>query len=261
VSEHDPLFGTNRSDDLRKVLDTWAKPPESMVDKLPKPTKRENKPGKCAECGGWHGLPAVHLDYMGHAAVRRALIEIDPLWNWQPVAFTEAGEPLITNAGGHLRMWIRLTLLGKSVLGVGTCVASKPEPEKELIGDALRNAAMSLGIGLSLWAKDEWTDLGTSAPTVGADQGTAGSAGTASVAGAPPAVPASSGHGSPDPGDRPTAGDGPSPADIVERIRKLDAQTRTDVKEYARSKGYKVTPASLTPDGAADLAAWLDRRS
>lgn len=276
MTDLDPLFGTNRSDDLRKVLETWAKPPKELVDKLPKPTKRDNPPGKCKDCGGWHGLPAVHLDYMGHAAVRRALIEVDPLWNWEPVALTEAGEPLITNSGGHLRMWIRLNVLGKSVLGVGTCQANKPEPEKELIGDALRNAAMSLGIGLSLWAKDEWNDLGTSGTGAADREAAAGVADQRRSAGAgsePPPVPAgaqaayqsaeraSSEQGtaaSSDMGDGPTAGEGPSPTDVVNRIRGCDSDTKADVRAYAHRKGYTV--ASLTAEGAADLSAWLDRR-
>lgn len=252
------------SGELASILTKWGNPPEGMVDKLPKPTGRDNRKGQCAECGGYHGLPAVHLDYMGHAAVTRALIETDELWNWEPVAFTEQGEPLITNAGGHLRMWARLTVLDKTVLCVGTCPAGKPEPEKELIGDMLRNGAMRFGIGLGLWAKDEWNDLGTSAPADGAGQGSAGSGGTAPLAGAPPAVPAGSSEpgtaASSDMGDGPTAGEGPSPTDVVNRIRGLEAQLRTDVREYAHSKGYKVTPASLTVKGAADLTAWLDRR-
>lgn len=280
------------SGELAAILTKWGNPPKEMVDKLPKPTKRENKPGSCKECGGWHGLPAVHLDYMGHAAVTRALIETDEQWNWEPVAFTEAGEPLISNAGGHLRMWARLTVLGKTVLCVGTCPANKPEPEKELIGDMLRNGAMRFGIGLGLWAKDEWNDLGTSgsdrsaetggavtkAPVV-ADQGPADSNSAGPAGSSERGTAASSGMG-----DGPTAGDGPSPtdpyiqrvnadaelgptppgairpADMVNLIRALDQQTRADIKEYARSKGYKVTPASLTQVQADDLAAWLDRR-
>lgn len=267
--------------ELAAILTKWGNPPKDMVDKLPKPTKRDNKPGSCKECGGWHGLPAVHLDYMGHASVTRALIETDEHWNWEPVAFTEAGEPLISNAGGHLRMWARLTVLGKTILCVGTCPANKPEPEKELIGDMLRNGAMRFGIGLGLWAKDEWNDLGTSA---GSGESSAPSSPPAAPAAVADAAGASSGHGSPDAGDGPTAGDGPSPTDpyiarvnadaelgptppgavrpvdMVNLIRALDQQTRADIKEYARSKGYKVTPASLTQVQADDLAAWLDRR-
>ena len=50
---------------LADILPKWANPPASMIDKLPK--------------GG------TTLDYMGHAAVTRALIEVDPEWNWEPV--------------------------------------------------------------------------------------------------------------------------------------------------------------------------------
>lgn len=223
------------SGDLAAILAKWGNPPKEMIDKLPKPTKRDNPPGKCKECGGWHGLPAVHLDYMGHAAVRRALIETDENWNWEPVALTEQGEPLITNAGGHLRMWIRLTVLGKSVLGVGTCTAGKAEPEKELIGDALRNAAMSLGFGLSLWAKDEWADL-----TKPEGSGTSSTTGVVG------------------PVERPSAA---TPPDIFDRIRHADAATKEALKAYAHGKGYTVTPASLGADAAGDLMAWMDRRA
>lgn len=145
---------------LSEILTKWAKPPTEMVDKLPKPTKRTNEPGKCRECGGWHGLPAVHLDYMGHAAVTRALIDVDPQWTWEPVSFDAAGSPMIVRTDKHLTLWGRLTVLGHTRICVGTCDAGKPEPEKELIGDLLRNGAMRFGIGLSLWAKEEWADLG-----------------------------------------------------------------------------------------------------
>lgn len=155
---------------LGEVLTKWATPPTEAVDQLPKPTSKDNKKGRCNECGGWHGLPAVHLDYVGHAWVTRALIEADPLWSWEPMALSDAGEPLVVNAGGHLRMWIRLTVHGKSLPAVGTCPASKPEPEKELVGDALRNGAMRFGIALSLWAKDEWSDLRHQGPAPPSDE-------------------------------------------------------------------------------------------
>jgi hypothetical protein len=63
-------------------------------------------------------------------------------------------------------MWGSLTLLGHSRLGVGSVRADKPELDKELVSDFLRNAAMRFGIALSLWTKQEWEDLGgkTSAP-------------------------------------------------------------------------------------------------
>jgi hypothetical protein len=100
------------------------------------------------------------LDYLGHAAVTEILLEADPLWSWEPVAFDDTGAPLIVrDASGRPRaLWIRLTVHGHTRLGVGTCDAKASDPYKELIGDALRNAAMRFGVALSLWAKEEWAD-------------------------------------------------------------------------------------------------------
>jgi hypothetical protein len=55
-------------------------------------------------------------------------------------------------------MWGTLTLLGKSMLGVGSVRADKQDLDKELVGDFLRNAAMRFGIALSLWSKQDWSD-------------------------------------------------------------------------------------------------------
>lgn len=144
---------------LSAIPEAWGHPPADMVSKLPKPTKRENVKGKCPECGGWHGLPAVHLDYMGHADVTLALIAVDPLWEWEPAAIdADSGGPMVTLQGGRFVMWGRLTVLGKTLPGVGTCGSDQPEAEKELIGDFLRNAAMRFGIGTALWSKSDSAD-------------------------------------------------------------------------------------------------------
>lgn len=132
------------------ILKDWAVPPAEFVGKLPKPLRKDAEKGRCQECGGWHGLPAVHLDYVGHADVTRILLEIDPTWTWEPLAFDAQGLPAYDRDGG---LWIRLTLLGISRLGYG----DGPDP-KVRIGDALRNAAMRFGIALSLWSKQEWSD-------------------------------------------------------------------------------------------------------
>ena len=148
---------------LAAIPDKYAKPDPATLSKLPKPTKRENEKGKCDVCGGWHGLPAIHIDYMGHADITLALIAIDPFWNWEPAAIDPAtGGPMIQRQdgkdGGRLVMWARLNLLGKSILGVGTCETSKGDPEKELIGDFLRNAAMRFGVATALWSKADKAD-------------------------------------------------------------------------------------------------------
>lgn len=105
------------------------------------------------------------LDYMGHAAVTDALLAHDPEWSWEPYAEDDNGLPKVMyDAAGKPRgLWIRLTVHGHTRIGLGTCSSTATEPYKELIGDALRNAAMRFGVGLSLWAKGEWADLGLEA--------------------------------------------------------------------------------------------------
>ena len=61
-------------------------------------------------------------------------------------------------------MWGHLTILGKTMLGVGSVRSDKPDLDKELIGDFLRNASMRFGICLSLWSKSEWEEPATPAP-------------------------------------------------------------------------------------------------
>lgn len=117
-----------------------------QIGKLPKPTKKDNPKGRCNECGGYHGLPAVHLDYVGHAATTDRLIQVDPSWSWEPMAYGPNGEPLMTNGG----MWIKLTIAGVTRPGFGDGASPK-----EIIGDAIRNAAMRFGVALDLWAKED----------------------------------------------------------------------------------------------------------
>lgn len=121
------------------------------ISKLPKPYKKESPQGKCSECGGYHGLPAMHLDYVGHAATTHRLLDVDPEWNWEPAAYDAAGLPLIDKDGG---MWIKLTILGVTRLGYGDAQGKTGvNATKERIGDAIRNAAMRFGVALDLWHK------------------------------------------------------------------------------------------------------------
>lgn len=146
-------------DALAAIPKKWAHPPAETLGKLPKPYKSESPKGDCKECGKYHGLPAMHLDFMGHADLTMALIEIDPLWTWEPGAVDpETGGPMVTQQGKRYVMWAKMTLLGKTLPGVGTCEVTKPEPEKELIGDFLRNAAMRFGVATMLWSKAEQAD-------------------------------------------------------------------------------------------------------
>ena len=135
--------------DLRKPF------PAGTVGKLPKLTcsacaKKQcqvHSKSKCRECDAYISAAHIHLDFVGHAAVTDRLLNVDPLWTWEPIAFDDQGNPTLDREGNF---WIRLTVCGISRLGVG----DGPNM-KERIGDAIRNAAMRYGVALSLWSKDE----------------------------------------------------------------------------------------------------------
>lgn len=94
------------------------------------------------------------LDYMGHADVTDALLAHDPMWNWEPLSYDENGLPkFYAKDGVPVGLWIKLTVHGHTRLGFGSCLAGASEPVKELIGDAIRNAAMRFGVGIKLWSK------------------------------------------------------------------------------------------------------------
>lgn len=113
-----------------------------------------NEKVMCPLCGGWHHPKVQHLSYVGHAGVTHRLLDVDPTWNWEPIAFDERGFPAFDEQGG---LWIRLTICGHTRLGYGNAMHSEFKEvgsrEKEVIGDAIRNAAMRFGVALDLWSK------------------------------------------------------------------------------------------------------------
>lgn len=139
---------------LRKPFDA------SEIEKLPKYVGRKENGkipksayGVCPECGKRHPLPAIHLDYVGHAGITDRLNDVDPEWNWEPLAFDQYGLPMFDSNGG---MWIRLTVLGVTRYGYGDAQGKVgPNAIKEVIGDAIRNAAMRFGVATYLWSKSE----------------------------------------------------------------------------------------------------------
>ncbi len=148
------------SDPLARLREPF---PAHQISKLPKPSKKQTeelradfkKGQRCQVCGGWHQPDVVHLDYVGHAALTDRLLDTDPHWSWEPLAL-DSGLPAFDQSGG---LWIKLTVCGVSRLGYGHA-AAKPnmDPgarEKEVIGDALRNAAMRFGAALDLWHKGD----------------------------------------------------------------------------------------------------------
>lgn len=137
-------------DPLAKLREPF---PPNQISKLPKPYKKDSPKGKCAECGGYHGLPAVHLDYVGHAALTDRLLDTDPLWTWEPMGYAPDGTPAFDRSGG---LWIKLTVCGVTRLGYGNAEGKTGgDAVKEIIGDALRNAAMRFGAALDLWHKGD----------------------------------------------------------------------------------------------------------
>ena len=127
---------------LHEVLAKYGTPPKHLIGQLPK--------------GG------QKLDFVGHADVTKMLLEIDPLWSWEPVAFDENGLPKyrVENGMAHMGGW--LTVHGVRRLGIGSCLPNKPDLLKELASDFIRNSAMRFGICLSLWTKQEWDDIASS---------------------------------------------------------------------------------------------------
>jgi hypothetical protein len=131
--------------ELKDILPKYGVPDPSIVGKLPK--------------GG------ASLDFVGHADVTKMLIEIDPNWTWEPVAFDADGLPAyrVENGMAHMAGW--LTIHGVRRLGIGSVMHNKPDLLKELASDFIRNASMRFGICLALWTKQEWHDIDAPAPS------------------------------------------------------------------------------------------------
>ena len=135
--------------------------PAHQISKLPKPTKAQTEAVKadfkagvrCDICGTWHHPKVVHLDYVGHAALTDRLLDADPHWYWEPLAFDQTGLPAF---GPDKGLWIRLYVCGHSRIGFGSADGKTGgDAVKEIIGDALRNAAMRFGAALDLWHKGD----------------------------------------------------------------------------------------------------------
>lgn len=135
-----------------------------QIEKLPKQVRKDDQDrGECKRgskysadgtfCGKYHAR-SVHLDYVGHAGITMRLNDtVGPEnWDWEPMAWHPSGIPGIVDGG----MWIRLTILGVTKKGYGDAQGkSGHNATKEIIGDALRNAALRFGIGTYLWSKSE----------------------------------------------------------------------------------------------------------
>lgn len=149
---------------IEKLREPFA---ETDINLLPKQMRKDDQDrGKCERgskysadgkyCGGYHAR-SIHLDYVGHAALTKRLLEADPEWSWEPMGTDEHGLPVLDRNGG---LWIRLTVCGVTRLGYGDAQGkSGGNAVKEAIGDALRNAGMRFGAALDLWHKGDLSDF------------------------------------------------------------------------------------------------------
>lgn len=161
---------TENRDALLKLLEPF---PAEQVGKLPRvtcgdcsdrrKTCSEHRKARCDVCKAWVSTKHIHLDYVGHADVTRRLLDTDPAWQWEALATDENGLPLLDtdDKDSPVGMWIKLTVLGVTRLGYGSCPSGQNDAVKVLIGDALRNAAMRFGVALDLWAKGDRADPST----------------------------------------------------------------------------------------------------
>lgn len=228
------------------VLDPLAKLrepfPPHQISRLPKPTKKQTdevrddfKKGiRCKECNSWHHPDVVHLDYVGHAALTDRLLDTDPLWSWEPAGYAPDGLPAFDRTGG---LWIKLTVCGVTRLGYGAADGKTGgDAVKEIIGDALRNAAMRFGAALDLWHKG---DLHPS------DDGDTGS---------PPREPSKA---APKLNAAPTLKER---ADKLERAMKAAEATPVLRKVYSLASGLCAELDEKDPERLAELEALYERR-
>jgi hypothetical protein len=170
--------------------------PIEAVGKLPRVTcsdcsKRncsKHQKKKCGLCGAYVSTEHIHLDFVGHAEVTDRLLTVDPNWNWEPLArdidpavlaAAVAAGPEVLKAviesspprfdrgadGQPIGLWIRLTICGVTRLGYGSVEPRAFDPEKQLIGDALRNSALRFGVALDLLSKSDLeSQLGDNQP-------------------------------------------------------------------------------------------------
>ena len=153
------MITTKDSEKLERLIEPFL---TGDIGKLPKPTKKQTddvkrdfKQGsRCNICGGWHHPSVIHLDYVGHAALTKRMLEVDPKWFWEPLAYDDSGLPALDKDG---LLWIKLSIAGVTRLGVGDAGSKTGgDAMKERVGDALRNAGMRFGMALELWHKGEF---------------------------------------------------------------------------------------------------------
>lgn len=139
-------------------LEELEKPfPREEIGWLPKP-KRGAAKGKCSVCGGWHGLPAMHVPFVGHAFVQRRLTEVfAEAWQFS------VGEPRLESGIWIVHGMIEVVTDGQSIVreDVGTSPDEGPDAPKVAASDAFSRCCARLGIASYLWRGEvaaRWAD-------------------------------------------------------------------------------------------------------
>lgn len=154
---------TETNETLAKLAMLREPFPESEIRYLPRVwcrACRDSKRGcnqhevsQCSKCGNRLTTAHIDLKFVGHAEVTNRLLNVDPMWSWEPVAFDSNGLP---QYDGNRGLWIRLTVCGVTRLGYGNAEGkSGGDAVKEIIGDAIRNAGMRFGMALDLWTSSD----------------------------------------------------------------------------------------------------------
>lgn len=168
-----------RREALLSLLDPFS---EDRIGKLPRVTcgdcsdrrKRcdEHKKAFCSACRAMVSTKHIHIDYVGHADVTERLLRVDPFWSWEPFALDEDGLPKldVDDLGNPVGLWIRLTVLGVTRPGYGSCPSNQSDAVKVLIGDALRNAAQRFGVAIAQWQKGDRENPAAENPVADAGQ-------------------------------------------------------------------------------------------
>jgi hypothetical protein len=131
----------------RTICRECSASPSGVCDKHEKRRCDGTVPNLPRGCNNYMTVAHIHLDYVGHAGVTDRLLQIDPNWRWDPVATDPNTNAPLKSDGG---LWITLTVCGTTRYGWGD-----GKNTKEMIGDAIRNAAMRFGVALDLWAKED----------------------------------------------------------------------------------------------------------
>lgn len=121
---------------------------------------------KCQRCNGQKITEAhICLKYIGHAEATNRLLNVDPFWDWEPMALDASGLP---QYDGNRALWIRLTVCGMTRIGYGDATGKDgANAVKEIIGDAIRNAAMRFGMALDLWTSSDLEIIESGVPPEG----------------------------------------------------------------------------------------------